>query len=573
MAKLGKLTALVVTGALLGFGCTGSVVPIDGSGATTPPGGGPGTRPPGSGPSGPGTSTPPPTGPDAPGQAIFHRLSRTEYNNTVRDLLGDTTKPADKFAADQDSAKSGYYAGGTVAAVDAQNLFDAASTLSQNAMAKLADLLPCKSVPAAAADQDACAKQFITAFGKRAFRRPLTNDETTSLTGFYTQSKAAGDFPNAIRLVISAMLLSPQFIYRWEVDSTKAPVRENGLIRYNSYEMASRLSYLIWASMPDDAAFAAADANKLSTPDQIEAEARRMLKDPKAKIAIADFFTQWLGVTDLKSVAKDTKVYTAFTADLANSMVAETGAFTAAQVIDGDGKLSSVFTSTKSFVDANLAKVYGLAVTSPTPTATDLNAAERGGILTQAAFLTQHASPAESNPVRRGKVIAERVACIDVPSPPDNVPDPKEPAPNLSVRDRFSEHDSNPCAMACHTVFDPIGFAFENYNGIGAYQTQDGGKAVDASGSIKIDDGSKSFKNAIELGTILGASKQVNGCMAKQFLRYALKRHEGAGDEASLSAASAAFTAKQNDLRELIVALTRTRAFTHRTISNGEVLP
>jgi len=503
---------------------------------------------------------------------VFHRLSRTEYNNTVRDLLGDNTRPADKFASDQESAKSGYATGGTVAEVDASNLYEAATTLATNAMAHLADLLPCKSLPAAAADQDACAKQFIAQFGKRAYRRPLTADETAGLTAFYTQSKAAADFPNAVRLVISAMLLSPQFLYRWEVDSTKAPVRENNLIRYNSYEMASRLSYLIWASMPDDAAFALADGNKISTPDQIEAEARRLLKDPKAKVAIGDFFTQWLGLTDLRSVAKDTSIYPSFTPDLANSMVAETAAFTAASVIDGDGKLGTVFTSNKSFVDTNLAKVYGLTVASPTPTATDLGA-QRGGILTQAAFLTQHASPGESNPVRRGKIIAERVACVEVPSPPDNVPDPKPPAPNLSVRDRFSEHDTNPCATACHSVFDPIGFTFGNYDGIGAYQTMDGGKVIDASGSIKIDGGTKAVNNAIELGTVLAGSQDVANCMTKQFLRYALKRHEGAGDEASLSAISTAFAGKQNNLRELIVALTKTRAFTHRKQSDGEVLP
>jgi hypothetical protein len=242
-------------------------------------------------------------------------------------------------------------------------------------------------------------------------------------------------------------------------------------------------------------------------------------------------------------------------------------------VIEGDGKLATVFTTNKSFVDANLAKVYGLPAGGAALAPATLNASERAGILTQAAFLTAHANADESNPVRRGKLIADRVICTEPPFPPDNVPDPKPPAPNLSVRERFAEHDNNPCAMACHQLFDPIGYAFENYNGIGAYQTMDGGKPVDASGKITLDGQEKTFKNAIELGGLLAQSTQVGDCMARQFLRYALRRKEAEGDEASVTSARAAFTKQSNNLRELMVALTRTRAFTHRTLSKGEVLP
>jgi hypothetical protein len=577
MPTIGRLTRLLAACALAAtaaLGCTGQVT--DGN-APGGPGGGPGNgpgngsgpgRPPGGG--GPGVV---PTGPDVPGFAVFHRLNRVEYNNTIRDLLGDTSSPADGFPSDQQSAKSGYFTGGAIANNDASHLLDATEALATTAMGKLAALLPCKAVPAAPADQDACAKQFVTQFGKRAFRRPLSPEEGNGFNAFYTAQRMAGtDFPNSMRLLISAMLMSPQFLYRWEVTPQSA-VRDGALVRYNSYEVASRLSYLIWASMPDDAGLALADQNKLSTPDKIEAEARRMLKDPKAKQAIADFFTQWLGVTELKQVPKDPKAYPTFTPEIGAAMVAEVGAFSSANVIDGDGKLSTIFTSSKTFADANLAKLYGVNGGGTTLAPVTLDPAQRGGILTQLAFLTTQANPDESNPVRRGKLVADRVACIDVPLPPDNVPDPKPPAANLSVRDRFSEHDTNPCAQACHSVFDPIGYAFENYNGIGAYQTMDGGKPVDASGKISLDKQDRTFKNAIELGNILAASPQVADCMARQFLRYALRRREAPGDEASLTSAGGTFGKKGNDLRELIVALTRTRAFTHRTPSQGEVLP
>jgi hypothetical protein len=561
----------------LGAACTGQVgersnTPGGGDGTgnvgVTPGGKGGGSSVGGAG----GGSVNPPPGTDAPGHATFRRLNRFEYNNTVRDLLGDTSAPATTFPPDAESGKSGFLIGGAVAHADASHLLEASEALAATAAGKLDTLLPCKPVPTGAAEQDTCAKTFIASFGKRAFRRPLTADELKGLTDFYTAQRAAnpGDFPSAVRLVISAVLMSPQFLYRWEI-TPKSVVREGALVRFNSWEMASRLSYLVWGSMPDDVAFGLAEKNQLSTTDQIDAEVRRLLKDPRAKAAIADFFTQWLGVADVKSAAKDTKAYPAFNNELAASMVAETSAFAANAVIDGDGSLTTVFTSTDTFVDANLSKIYGLTVTSPTVVPTKVKATERGGILTQASFLTQHASADESNPVKRGKLVADRILCTEPSPPPDVVPQIKDPAPNISVRERFEMHDKDPCAAACHLMFDPIGFAFENYNGIGAYQTMDGGKPVNATGEILMDNSMKSFKNGIELQAHFAKSKQVSDCMARQFLRYALRRRETAGDEPSLANAIKGF-GNSGDLRELIVALTKSRVFTHRTPSMGEVL-
>ena len=575
MLRIGRLGKLAAAIALVGAGCTGQVGnPLhpgsDGTGnvgvAGTTGGGGRGAM----GGSGGGTVVPP--GTDAPGNATFRRLNRFEYNNTVRDLLGDSSAPATTFPPDSESAKSGYVIGGPVAHADASHLLEAAEALSATAVTKLDTLLPCKPVPAGAAEQDACAKTFIGTFGKRAFRRPLTAEESKGLTDFYAAQRtlSPGDFPGALRQVIAAVLMSPQFLYRWEI-TPKAVVKEGALVRFNSWEMASRLSYLVWGSMPDDTAFGLAEKNQLTTADQIDAEVRRLLKDTRARAAIADFFTQFLGVADVKSAAKDTKVYPAFTNELAASMVAETAAFAANAVIDGDGTLNTVFTSTDTFVDANLGKLYGLAVTSPTVVPTKVKAGERGGILTQASFLTQHASADESNPVRRGKLVADRIICTEPLPPPDVVPQVKEPDPKLSVRERYELHDKDPCAAACHLMFDPIGYAFENYNGIGAYQTMDGGKAVNASGEILLDNSMKAFKNAMELQQHFAKSAQVADCMGRQFLRYALRRRETKGDEGSLTATLKGF-GNTGDLRELIVALTKSRVFTHRTPSMGEVL-
>jgi hypothetical protein len=571
MRRVGRLAELMAAFALLGGGCTGQVAEQNpGAGGTgnvgvTNGSGGTGVGPGAGGNVGPG-------GPDAPGNATFRRLSRFEYNNTVRDLLGDTSRPADSFPPDSESGKSGFLIGGTVAQADAAHLLEASEALATTAATKLDTLLPCTPLPTAAAAQDACAKTFIHSFGKRAFRRPLTTDEESGLVSFYSAQRAANpaDFPGAVRLVISAVLMSPQFLYRWEI-TPKSVLRDGNLVRFNGWEMASRLSYLIWGSMPDDVGFGLAEKNQLSTADQIDAEVKRLLKDPKANGAIADFFSQWLGVYDVKSAAKDTKVYPAFGDDLAGSMMAETAAFAAHQVIEAEGTLGAIFQSSDSFIDANLGKLYGMNVTSTTLTPTKLKPTERAGILTEASFLTQHASADESNPVKRGKLIADRIICTEPPPPPDVVPQVKAPDPKLSVRERFEMHDKDPCAAACHLVFDPIGYAFENYNGIGVYQTTDGGKPVNATGEITLDGKKVTFNNAIELEAAFAKSKQVSDCIGRQYLRYALRRRETPGDEASLATALAAF-GKSANVRDLIVALTKTRVFTHRTPSMGEVL-
>ena len=229
------IAAAALTLGLMGLGCSGEVGKGSGPGGVNPGGGNPGGGNPGGGNPGggnPGGGSPggmpapgqpggPPLmpGQESPGVAVFHRLTRVEYNNTLRDLLGDTSAPGRSFAADQESSKSGFFSGGAVANADANHLLEATEALAANAMTRLTTLLPCKALPAAQGEQDQCAKDFIAQFGKRAFRRPLTAEETTGLTTFYGAQRMAGqDFPNAIRMVISALLLSPQFLYRWEVN-------------------------------------------------------------------------------------------------------------------------------------------------------------------------------------------------------------------------------------------------------------------------------------------------------------------------------------------------------------------
>jgi hypothetical protein len=554
---------------LLLAACTGQVGEGSGRGSGTGPGSN-GNRPP------PSVGMPPspaPGGPaDEPGEAVFRRLTRVEYNNTIRDLLGDTSAPAETFPGDTQSAGSGFGKGGIVGGVDAGRIFEATEKIAGEAVTKrLASLIPCKTVPTADADQNKCAQDFIAQFGRRAYRRPLATEEAAALFDLYTRQRTdtKHDFPNAIRVVLSAMLMSPNFLYRWEL-APKAAIKEGAFVRFNGYEIASRLSYLLWASMPDEDLFAAAADNKLSTPDQIEDQARRMLKDPKTADTLAEFFVQWLDATGLPDAKKSPELYKDYTPQLAQAMLKETREFAADLLMKGDGRLENLLTSSKGFVDAGLGAVYKTAtVTGPA----SLNEAQRSGILTQAAFLAAHAKADETYPIGRGKTVADRLLCRDLPLPPDDIPDPKPPAEGLTTRERFAEHGVNPCAFACHNVIDPLGFAFENYDAIGGWRTVDQGKPVDATGTINIDGADKSFNNAVELSKHLATSKEVQDCMARQWFRYALRKKEKSGDEPSMKWVQDVFRKSNGDLRELIVALTKTRSFTHRAASMGEILP
>jgi hypothetical protein len=548
----------------IGFlACTGRISeddPSDTVGGSKPPAG-PGKGS-GNGMSeGNGNATPPPMGPNAPGASPLRRLTVREYNNTLRDLLGIAPGSRD-LGVDQDAG--GFAVGGPVTTSgDAARLLDAAEQLAASASTKIATLVPCAPVPTDAAAQGDCAKKFIGQFGRRAFRRPLGAEEVADLQAVYTAHRG-GDinapFDEAIRSVVAAMLTSPFFLYRAEGASV-VPVKEQGLVKFSPHELASRLSYTLWGSMPDDALFAEVDAGRLSTPDQIEAQARRMLRDPKFKDAVSDFHLQWLYVDGLpKEPPKEAK-FTAYTPQLVAAMLAETAGF-ANEVFAGDGRLERLLTGAWTPTDPGLAKLYG----APDP-------AQRAGVLTQASFLAMHANAGDTNPVRRGAVVLRRLLCNDV-QPPANmdVGQPKPPAPNLTTRERFAEHAENTCAT-CHKLTDPIGFAFENYDAIGAWRTTEQGKKIDATGTLALSDGDLTFGNAVELARGLAAAKDVRACLATQWLRYFTRRNESAGDTASLDAVNEAFAKSSYDMRELLVALTKTRAFTHRSPSVGEVLP
>ena len=517
--------------------------------------------------------------PSLPGVEAPRRLSLTEYKNTIRDLLGMTTPvTTDDLPVDQQAGTSGFLTGAAItSAPDARLLLDKSDAMTTAAMSSLATQVPCIATPTAA---DTCAQQFITTFGRRAFRRPLVDDEVTRLMALYTLQMGptiGSTFSEAIRGVTMAIIQSPNFLYRWELGPTTPAIKEvtagATLVRFNSQEMASRLSYAFWATMPDARLFQLADADQLQTPDQIQQEVRRMIIDPKAKDAYGDFATQWLSLTQLPSALKDASL--GFTPQMAQSMLAETGAFVSDIFLGAKatGSLTDLLTSQRSFIDGTLAKIYGISgVTGTALQQVTFPAGQRAGILTQASFQTMHGDVDGSFPVRRGAQVYRRLFCKEV-NLPDNVqvvPPPPATA-GQTTRQRFAQHAMNPCA-GCHALFEPIGFAFENYDGLGGYRTTDNGQPVDASGSLTIGTTPVTFKNAIDLAGDLAQNDQVRDCVATQWMRYVLRRREGDGDLASLQKAQATFRAASFDMRELLVSIASTDAFSHRSPAPGEVL-
>jgi hypothetical protein len=504
----------------------------------------------------------------------FRRLTSREYLNTVRDLLGDTAvKPDDVPTETDDLSNNGFpfRQPTTIATLDATNLEETAEGLATRISSKLSNILPC--TPANSSAEASCANQFITTFGAKAYRRPLTTAEVTSLTNLYNtgRSTLSLDFNGAIGLLVEAMLQSPQFLYHWELDA--GPTKKDGaVVQLGNYQVASRLSYFLWGTMPDAALFQAAAAGQLSTAAGIETQAKRMLADNKAQDAVADFIDDLFDVNVLASRPKDATLYPMWNQDLASAMETEFRSFAVSNIL-GTGTLTDLLTGTKSSVNQALGAVYGVSgVTGTAPKAVTLNASQRGGLLTLAGFLSVTGAADGSSPVRRGHAVFTRLLCGTLPDPPNKVPPVKAPTPGVTTRQRFEEHDQNSCAMGCHSAMDPIGFGFEHYDGIGQYRMTDQNLAVDSSGSITLDGQKQTFTDALGLSKLLAASPQVQACLATQLTRYALNRWDVAGDAASIQAASTAFKTGGLDIRVLMTAVASSRTFRYRAPAAGEVL-
>lgn len=509
-------------------------------------------------PGGPGASDCPSSGIE-PGPSPLRRLTRFEYNNTVRDLLGTALQPAETFAKEEESLgfNNNAYAL-NVTLLHVEQWMEASETLS--GAANLDALLPCQPTSGTEA---ACARQFIESFGKRAWRRPLEAGEVTRLLAVYQAGRDRKDFLTGIRMTLQAFLQSPFFLYRVETGTPSA--QGVSTVQVTSYEMASRLSYFLWGTMPDAALFQAADAGELVTPAQVEAQARRMIADPKARKMVAEFHRQWLKLDEFSHTTKDTTVYPAFE-PLKAAMRTETEKFLDYVFFDSEGSASLLFDAPFTFANKPLADFYG--ATGPAGSAFEkvtVDPSKRAGLLTQASFLASHAKPNQSSPIHRGVFARQQFLCQQLPTPPDNVGAPPDPSPDATTRERFAEHTRDLACSGCHSLIDPIGFGFENYDGAGAFRTHEGTLPVDASGSVtQAGDAEGNYVGAVELSRKFARSTYVMECVATQWFRYANGRGETSQEQCEVQNLKKQFARSGFNLRELLVQLTLSDAFRYR---------
>jgi hypothetical protein len=461
----------------------------------------------------------------------LRRLSRREYNNVVRDLLGDATSPANAFGLEVypngfDNGSDGL----TIQGVEVDEYQTAAESLAASAVTSHLPTLIGSCDPQK--DKEACVTAFLSIFVPRAYRRPPTDGEIGRLRSVYAAGAAMGGFTGGLRLMVEAVLQSPAFLYREELgapDPTLAP----NLVRLGGYEVASELSFLVTGSMPDATLLAAVQSGAFETADDRRREAVRLLASPAARPALRSFLHQWMATDQVASTNKDAATYPTFGPAVAASMAGELDRYFDQILWSGSGSLRELFTSTASWVDPTLAStVYHLPapVSGFQPLALDPQV--RRGILTRAGFLAAHADTDSSGPIPRGVFVLGAILCAPPRPPPANVP--AAPPPSSAVlahkttRERFDVHVSNAFCQSCHKTIDGVGFGFEQFDGIGAYRTTENGQPVDTSGVLVDTDVDGPFVGASELAGKLVNSRQVLDCFARQAYRYAMGQEESA---------------------------------------------
>jgi len=515
---------------------------------------------------------------DATGAATpMRRLSRVEYDYVLEDLLGITASHAAAFPADDSTI--GFEVGVSISDRLARDYLSTGETVAREVMggdgspvdlASIDPALGCAADLPEGTTADACAAGFIRSFGRRAYRRPLNEEEVTALTGLFRTGRELEDFRTGIELVLNAILVSPSFLYRFELTPAGAAVGD--VVPIADYELASRLSFYLWRSMPDDELLDAAEAGELRTAGDVEAQTRRMMDDARFERSYQDFFRQWLGLDRLANLDKDGELYADWNPALRTSLGRSLNAFLASTV--ESGSVEDLLMGGYAFVDEPTASLLGVSIPSSATMRPDglyrveLPEGERAGLLTHPALLAMLGKTNQSDPIHRGIFVRTRMLCEQLePAPNDVDTTPPDLAPGLTTRERFDMHRSEPRCASCHTLIDPIGFGFENYDGIGRYREFEEGHAIDATGMVNAGgDANGPFDGAIELSERLSESRTFHTCMTSQMFRFASGRIETRTDACSTDDLRARFEASGWDLRELIVGITQTDDFLHREV-------
>jgi hypothetical protein len=495
----------------------------------------------------------------SPGPSPLRRLSNFEYENSVADLTG-STELAKKVSAMlvREPTSLGFRNSAsalTIPPLLAEKYVQAAMEIAHEAM-DISGWFPCD---VEAVDQ-ACTQRFVEDFGKRAYRRPLTREELTRFSDLYNQSIAEeGDYRTAVEWVVATMLSSSNFLFRVELDGDATDVH-----RPADYEVAQRLSYLLWQTMPDEELFRAAAASELTTDEGLEAQTLRMLGDERA-FRVYEFFEQWLNVDELLSVTRDAEVYPEYRPALQERFALESRRFVN-HLLANSGTLEDLFSADYTFADTTLAAHYGLSPVEPTAGFDRVPAPGRSGILTQAGLLI-HDHAKSSSIVRRGLKVRTDWLCQIVPAPPADV-DVSPPVVDgtLTQKQRLEAHRTEASCEGCHKLMDPIGAIFEGFDALGRPRTVDeGGAPIELGGEVVgAGDLDGYYGDVRALGQRLAKSEQVRDCVVRQSFRFFFGREVEAADECALNQIKNGFASRGYRLDDLIMSLTRSDQFKYR---------
>lgn len=485
-------------------------------------------------------------------QQPIRRLSETEYHNTMRDLFeGVEYTPTDLVPVLTDAGFENFVSNTRQVGERDLEAFDASvSGIAARASTNTTFLARhgCEEGSA----QDSCIGNFVREFGQRAFRRPLTEAEQNVYRVLTTEVATDIDLAGGLETMMASALMSPEFLYR---------VEDRGVDQASPYAVASRISYLLWQSMPDDALFNAAMAGELATSDQLEAQARRMLENPRATESIVDFHRQWLRFSRMdesKYADKSPTLFPEWTPALRSAVQEEVRRFVQ-HVAEDDATLSSLYTDRTTFVNAELAELYGLPAVDGW-TEAELPANERRGILTRANFLAGTGIAGHGSPVHRGIFVYESLLCGHLGGVPDDADTsvPEEAPADQTTRELYEEITAAPSCRGCHARVNPIGFTFENYTSTGAYRVTEHGRDIDATGALSGSDQAGPVDNALELSENLALSEVAHICTADKWTTYMLGRRldESTQDDVCFSERMhEEFLNSGGDMRELLVTL------------------
>lgn len=553
---------------------------------------------------------------------VIRRLTRIEYKNTVRDLLGlelanlvDSFPPEEEVNGFDNQSKSLQ-----VSALHVEEYMQASENLAQVVVENFATLSPCVPMNEQA---ETCIRAFIENFGSRAWRRPIDETEMEQLLSLYRlglqgayedmahpQAHLLGPidpFTDGLSLIVSAVLQSPHFLYRVEIGSKVSESyvdqdgqREPGAVRdLSAYELANRLSYLLWRSMPDDILFEAAANGELNNEVGLMAQAERMLIDPRASDGLWSFFEQWLAFDEIADINKDPAVFPLYNESLNQLFETELRLFVE-DVVFSQRDMRLLFNSNQSFMNADLARHYargGEGATlsedkleesaewafnasshlSPEELSTarsdlpkgesfvkiELNPARRSGLMTRGGVLALTTKPNMGDPVHRGIYIRERLLCTPLPPPPpDIVVVAPDPDPSLTTREQFKIHSSEPACEGCHKLVDPLGFGLERFDPVGRFRELENGQEINDQGEIVSTlDIDGVFQGSQALGERLAESEQVQRCVVLNLMRYAQGRSESAPERCDIDQLYNEYSGANYDFLTLLRAIIRSPSF------------